>query len=276
MPPWPQLAPALLAASGLFAYHRLIYYDPTAGARSSIAGVEGFFFSPADGSPTLLLILACWFIFRRRGRLAVAMLAPPGPSVSLLGLALVGAAALTCVWAHYVDVLGLMIPSMSLMLMGGSIFLGGWAGGRSMVLPALFLVLAFPRPAVALNSVIFPMQLMTSANTAWLLQLGGVSVSQFGDLIFVEAGRIFHVIESCAGLKATETLTMTAVVYNELFYRTGRRALLLVLLSPRDRHRRQPPAGPLNHPQPPRLYRERSHVSGNSNANRWRAATRRH
>jgi exosortase len=231
-PGWPRLAPALLAASGLFAYHRLIDYDPTAGARSSIVGVEGFFFSPAAGSPTLLLILAGWFIFRRRGRLAVAMLAPPSPFVSLLGLALVVAAALVCVWAHYVDVLGLMIPSMSLMLLGGSIFLGGWAGGRSMLLPSLFLVLAYPHPAVALNSVIFAMQLMTSANTAWLLQLGGVSVSQFGDLIFVDGGRIFQVIESCAGLRSTETLVMAAVVYNELFYRTGRRALLLVLLSP--------------------------------------------
>jgi exosortase len=231
-PKWSKVGPALLAGSGLFAYHRLTDYDATAGARSAMDGVEGFFFSPAVSSPTLLLILAAWFIFRRRDRLAIAMLAPPGPFVGLLGLILVAAAALLCLWAHYVDVLGLMIPSISIMLLGGSIFLGGWPGGKAMLLPSLFLVLAFPHPAVALNAVIFPMQLMTSVNTAWLLQWGRLAVIQFGDLIFVANGTVFQVIESCAGLRSTETLAMTAVMYNEVFYRTGRRALLLVLSSP--------------------------------------------
>lgn len=232
MPGWSALGPGLLAASWIFAYHRLSQYDASAGARSSLAGVEDFFFSTAESSPNLLLFLAAWLIYQRRGRLAISMLAPPGPVVSAAGLSLVALASLLCIWSHYIDMIRLMIPSMSLMLLGGSIFVGGRAGAASMLLPSLCLVLAFPHPAVALNAVIFPLQLTTAENTAWILQLGGLKVLQLGDLIFVADGKIFQVIESCAGLRSTETLVMAAILYNEVLFRTGRRALLLVLISP--------------------------------------------
>ena len=223
---------ALLAAAGCFAYFRLIDYDPSAGVRGADGGVEEFFFAPQFSSPILILGLAAWLVYRRRTPLLRTMLLPLAPLAGLIGALLLFAAAATSVWANYVDVLGLMIPSLSLMIVGVSLFLGGWKGGVAMLVPAFFLLLAAPHPAVAVNAVIWPMQLMTAISTAWLLDLAGFEVLQFGDMLWVDREKLFQVIESCAGLGAMETLVMSAVVYNEIFSRTGRRALLLVLAAP--------------------------------------------
>ena len=46
------------------------------------------------------------------------------------------------------------------------------------------------------------------------------------------SGKIFQVIESCAGLRSIETLMMSAVVYAEIFGRRGPHALILVVAAP--------------------------------------------
>jgi exosortase/archaeosortase family protein len=45
-------------------------------------------------------------------------------------------------------------------------------------------------------------------------------------------GKVFQVIESCAGLRSLETLLMSAVVYCEIFHRRGTRAMLLIFAAP--------------------------------------------
>ena len=228
-----QIALAVCSAAALFAYHRLLEYDPTESAKGAMTGVEGFFFNPSVSSPTLLLVLAAWLIFRRHRALEATMLQRDRTApATALGLALFAAGWVLGIWAHYVSTLGLLVPSISLTLLGGSLFLGGWRAGFSMMVPATFLILAYPQPAVALNGLMFPMQLMTAANTKALLSLGGIPTTYFGDLIYVTGGKTFQVIESCAGLRSTETLIMAAVVYNEVFARVGRRALIIVAVSP--------------------------------------------
>jgi exosortase len=222
-----------LAASWLFAFHRLASWDPAAGVRNNpTGGFEGFFFAPAGSSPTLLLILAAWLTIRRRHDLFASMARPATPVPFALGLVLcLGASALS-IWAHYVDFLGLMIPSLSLMLLGGGLLLAGGRGACALLTPALFLVLAYPHPAVALNGIIFPMQLWTAKITVWAIELVGLPATLAGDLILRPSGKVFQVIESCAGLRSIETLMMSAVVYAEVFGRRGLRTLLLVAAAP--------------------------------------------
>ncbi len=221
-----------LGASWAFAFHRLASWDPAAGVRNNPAGIEGFFFAPSGSSPTLLLILAAWLTIRRRHDLFAAMTLPQSLVASGLGLIAILSASLLSIWAHYVDFLGLMIPSLSLMLVGGGLLLGGWRGVLVLLPPALFLILAFPHPAVAVNWVIFPMQLWTAKITVWAIELVGLQAGLAGDLILIPNGRVFQVIESCAGLRSIETLMMSAVVYSEIFGRRGAHAFTLVVAAP--------------------------------------------
>jgi exosortase len=229
---WKAFAPLLLVASGLFAYHKLAEYDPGTQLRSYVDGTEGFFFTPSGSSPTLLLILAAWLLFRRRKNLYAAMRSPPGPGGTAIALCLLLPAVLLGVWAPYVNGLGLLVPSLSLAILGGGLLLGGRAGLRAILLPALFLVLAFPHPPVLLNQFIFPLQLMTAEITVWILTCLGIPSHLAGDLILTDHGKVFQVIESCAGLRSMETLVMSAIVYAEIFYRRGAQAVLLVVAAP--------------------------------------------
>ena len=225
---WPELGALILTATAAFAYHRIA---DSPGSGSGTEAVEAFFFSPTATSPGLILGLATWLIFRRRGSLSDAMLSPSSPLSSGLSLVIMGAASGLCVWAHYVEALELMVPSMSMMLWGASFWLGGWSGASAMLTPCLFILLAFPPPAALLNSVIHPMQLMTASNTASLLQLAGIPASHLGELVFRE-GNTFYVIESCAGVRSTATLIMAAVIYIELLPLHRGRALCVMLVSP--------------------------------------------
>jgi len=224
--------PIALAACWVFAFHRLASWDPAAGVRNNASGVEGYFFAPAGSSPTLLLVLAAWLTIRRRHDLFAAMSRPESATASVLGLVTILGAALLNIWAHYVDFLGLMIPALSLMLLGGGLLLGGWRGALALLVPALFLVLAYPHPAVALNWIIYPMQLWTAKITVWAIEAVGLHATLAGDLILIPNGRVFQVIESCSGLRSIETLMMSAVVYTEIFSRRGTRAFILVAASP--------------------------------------------
>jgi len=232
MPDWSTSGPLLLAAAGLFAYWRIIEYDPSAGARNVVSGAEGFFFSPTGTYPGLLLVLTAWLLYRRRGRLALAMQLPRGAVAPLCGFAMMLLAAALATWAHYVDTLSLLIPSMSLMMFGGGLFLGGAEGGRATAVPAVFLLLAYPSPPALHNQLVWPMQLATASVAASVLNAVGIEATHSGDLIMVGGERLYQVIESCAGLRSIGTLLMSAFVYAEIFHRRGLRAALLIVAAP--------------------------------------------
>lgn len=222
-----RLAPLLLLGGlALFPFWGLLSYDPSEGPRS-LEGAEAVFFSPTDGNPVLVFAAAAWLLSRRVRLLAATE--SPG-AVSLAALFLVPASVL-CVWANYVAAPELLVPSLSLMLLGGAALWRGGRGVRTVLVPALFLLLAYRPPGILINQIVYPLQLATAAGASWYLDLVGISGQRSGDLIFT-GGRVFHVIESCAGLRSIETLLMAAVVYAELLGRPARHALLLVVITP--------------------------------------------
>ncbi len=221
-----------LALSSVFAFHRILDYAPAEGLRGGVEGSEAFFFSQRGEFPGLLLVLAAWLTFRRRGLLyeAISRGSPVwqwGPGAIAAG----GAVGLG-VWAHYVDVPGLMIPALSLALLGGGAFVGGRAGARALLLPAAFLVLAYPRPGVLLNQIVWPLQLLTVDVATGALALLNLGPEHLGDMIRTDDGRLFQVIEACSGLRSVETLIMSTIIYDEVFDRRGLRGLTLIALSP--------------------------------------------
>jgi exosortase len=212
----------------LLAYAGLVGWEPSAGSMRYESDAEAAFFNPSQKNPTLIFVLTAWLFGRRLPRLAASATATPWAIPGLLGLL---AAAAACVWAHYVETFELLIPSLSLMLLSGSLVIGGIGGFRIMRTPALFLLLAWPLPGVVLNQILFPLQLMTASATSTILHVFGMKAVTLGDFILTQ-GRIFHVIESCAGLRTIETLLMSAVLYAEVFGWRGWRATTLILMAP--------------------------------------------
>lgn len=223
---WPWGALGLAAA---FAYGRVLALDPYPSLRSAAGPTEDFFFATqGGGSPYLLLLLGALLVYHRREGIAAALGQPAAPRL----VAAFGVPALCAfVWAHFVGALDLTVISFSFMLLAAGALLGGRRGVRILILPALFLLLLIPLPGVWLNAIVFPMQLATARVAASIISLLGVESVLRGDQLLTTTG-LFHVIETCSGLRIIETLTMSGVLYSELFYRNRRQALILIASGP--------------------------------------------
>jgi len=213
----------------MFAFWPLLSFDPDTGVVRATPGIEGALFEPTGEDPRLIAVLAAWLLFTRRGRLAAAW--RDGLGDARLGTGLLMGALAVAAWATWVSAPDLLIQSLQLFLLGGAAMLGGRAGLRAVWLPTAFLLLAMPTPPVLLNAMLLPLQLATVQVCAGLLRAIGVEAWGFGDQLLMQRG-IFHVIETCSGIRLMQTLVMASVVYAELFGRRATRTLVLLALAP--------------------------------------------
>jgi EpsI family protein len=93
----------------------------------------------------------------------------------------------------------------------------------------LFLAFTIPLPAVLTNQLIYPLQLITTVHTAWLLNAIGISAAPEGVMLHL-ASHSFHVVENCSGLRSAFVLTTVAVGW-VCFFPTRRLAAALLILS---------------------------------------------
>ena len=142
----PRVLCLLALASILLLYRDLLGYDPTVTVRLQ-SDEEGALFEPVGGSPHLMFAVVLWILWRRRHHFEAALAAPEGGRLgSLLLLPAIASGA----WSVYVGAPDLLIVSLMLFLIGSAFLLAGAAGGRSMLLPALLLLLILD-PAQALE-----------------------------------------------------------------------------------------------------------------------------
>lgn len=222
-----QLAVLALAAGLALAYWPTLAWDPTQEVDAAVAdAVEGWFFSTVGSAPALTICIGLWILWNRRrpilagrpDRLDVAM----GAVLGTLATALL-------FWARTVGAPELGVPSLSLAIAGGAFAVGGRSGARSAALPAVFVLLAHPIPPALANLVLYPMQIGTAWAASAALSLFDIAHLRSADLIETST-RGFKVIETCAGLRSTVTLLMGALLYLELFGRSRRQALVILLL----------------------------------------------
>ncbi len=199
-----------------------------AAPASQLEAVDAFFFEPSASPPTLVFVISGW-LFSRRWRSFKSAIGGQRKVFSGGGLLL---AAVGCgLWAQYIAAPHLLLLSLIGALIGAALWLAGGKGFQAMALPAFFLFFAMPIPGVAINYLIYPLQLFAASAVQAILQVLGNQASVLGDRIYFEQ-KIFQVIESCSGLRGTLTLLMAAVLYLELFPRHRARALALVFLTP--------------------------------------------
>jgi exosortase len=213
------------ALGAVFAYRGILGIGESP---SDLEGPEAWVFDPAGSSPILIFAATGWLLARRWDRIQRAIGAPPRP---IAGLAAIAVAAALCVWSYYTGARNLLVPSFSLLMVGSALWLGGTVALRTVLLPALFVLIAMPIPIALVNHFVYPLQLLTAEVVTGILRLVGLDLHSQADLIYYR-GVTFQVIESCSGLRTISTILMSAFLYQDLFYRSRLQSTLLVIASP--------------------------------------------
>src|ERR1700730_3413960 len=111
----------------------------------------------------------------------------------------------------------IFLPRVSLLiLLAGLIILyQGWTFFRAVLFPWAFLILMIPIPALLINRVTFPLQLVAAKWAAALLELVRVPVLLEGNLLTL-ARKQLDVAEACSGIRSLLSLVTLAIIYGYL------------------------------------------------------------
>ncbi len=171
----------------------------------------------------LIPIVSAYLVWERRHRIRRCphRAFPWGYGVLLLGLALflLGRAATF----GYPTRLSFLIVLVGLVL-----FVAGPAVVRTLSFPLAYLLFMVPLPAILLNTIAFPLQLLAARTATVTLDLLNVPVLQEGNIIDLPTTRL-EVTEACSGLRSLVSLLALAVIYAYMIRRTWRDRLLLTL-----------------------------------------------
>jgi exosortase len=171
--------------------------------------------------------LSAYFAWQRRAALWVTVPLPNSWGISLLLLGLV-VLFLGRIGAE----LFLMRVSMIIVLGGLVLYPLGWAQLKVLAFPLTFLLFMIPIPALILNVVTFPLQLMAASLSTSGLQLIGLPVYREGNLIFLPRLTL-EVVEACSGIRSLVSLAAVAVVMAHLTQRRlWKQAVLVVSAVP--------------------------------------------
>lgn len=91
-------------------------------------------------------------------------------------------------------------------------------------------LLAIPLPALILNQITFPLQLLASRLSSALLPLAGVPVLRNGNVIQLPSMEL-EVAEACSGIRSLVSLFTVAVIFAFFFEQTRARRVTLALAS---------------------------------------------
>ena len=105
--------------------------------------------------------------------------------------------------------------SMLVVLAGVVILFLGWDLFRALLFPWAFLLLMIPIPAIVLNQITFPLQLLASRVAAAILPVLGVPVLREGNVMNLAAMPL-EVAVACSGIRSLMSLVTLAIIYGYL------------------------------------------------------------
>ena len=216
LPQWQAVALLLLVA-GLYAKILVALFLQWVGPHSDPSFQHGIF----------VPLFALFVLWQDRKRLhAIA------PAPSWTGLPLIALGLLMLI----VGVLGaenfLSRASLLVLLAGLIIMFLGWTFFRAVLFPWAVLLLMIPIPALILQQVTFPLQMLAAKLATALLQLVQVPVLREGNVINL-ASMPLDVAEACSGIRSLLTLVTLAIIYGYLMEtRIWMRGLLAVSAVP--------------------------------------------
>src|SRR5271165_981203 len=161
-------------------------------------------------------------LWQERGRLSRIV-----PRPSWIGLAVIAFALCLLTLGQLGAELFLARSSLLVLLAGLVILFLGWEFMRAAFFPWAFLLLMIPIPAIVLNQITFPLQLLASKVAATVLPLLGVPILREGNVINLPAMAL-EVAEACSGIRSLMSLLTLAIIYG---YLTERRLWVRWLLA---------------------------------------------
>jgi exosortase A len=186
-----------------------------------VAAVSVWTSSTAYNHCWLILPIAAWLAWQRRGRLAV--LAPePAPLFALLALP----GAIAWLAAERLGVMeGRQLVAMGLLWVLVLAVLG-WRVSLAFAGPLAYLVFLVPFGGFA----VAPLQHITARLIDWGLDLVGITHFVDGLMIETPAG-LFHVAEACAGLRFIIAALAFGALYALVIFRSPWRRLVVMVLA---------------------------------------------
>lgn len=170
---------------------------------TTLRGLVDEWLSSADSSyGVVLAVVALAVIWQRRASFARARTtdaaAAPGAVTLVIGL------CLYLIGQFGADV---FLSRMSFMIVvtGALWFLAGGAAVRTIAAPLLFLLIAIPLPALVVNAITLPLQIVASRIGETTLAAAGVSVFRDGNLLELPSTTL-EVAEACSGLRSIISL----------------------------------------------------------------------
>ena len=171
----------------------------------------------------LVPVLSAYFVWQRRQQLASAPQQPHWGGFCVLFLGLV-----VLFLGHFGAELFLMRISMTLVIAGVVVYVLGWHYLHLLAFPVVFLLFMIPPPAIVLNLLTFPLQLLAAKVSTFSLQLIHLPVYREGNVIFLPYVTL-EVVEACSGLRSLMSLLTLAVVFAHLTQRHPWKRTLLVV-----------------------------------------------
>lgn len=169
-------------------------------------------YGDANYSHALLVPFFCAFlVWRRRHDWKIAEKKP-----SNAGLILVIAAIALLYLASIGAELFISRASLVILLAGITLFVWGRASVRVVLFPLMFLLFAFPLPAILYNKLVLPLQLLSSRLAAAALEhITIVPVLREGNVLILPHCTL-EVVEACSGIRSLLALVALAVGYSYL------------------------------------------------------------
>jgi exosortase len=175
----------------------------------------------------LVPIISAYFVWDRRQQLRGVVRQPSAWGILLL---LTGVCMLFL--GHIGAELFLMRSSMIVVITGLMLYCCGWKILRMLAFPLAFLTLMVPLPAIILNMITFPLQLLAAKFSTMSLQLVGLPVYREGNIVFLPHTTL-EIVEACSGIRSLVSLLALAVVFAYVTQRQiGKRWALVVSAIP--------------------------------------------
>jgi len=188
------------------AYRSLLSWDP---GREVNPIDESWFFRPSETSPRVIFLLAAALLWRKWPALREAARHPGSPGAAVVLLLVSFALYL---WGHHAAAPDLILASGVALALAASLLWAGARLARALLFPLLVLLFAIPIPAVLTNALFYTLQGWTARDAAFLLSLAGMPLIREGNAIY-GVHEQFMVIDTCAGLRFIEVLTLLAVLF---------------------------------------------------------------
>ena len=171
----------------------------------------------------LIPVLSGYFLWERWHALAQLPVqpSPVGFLVMLLGIALL---LLGQVGAE----LFLMRVSLVVLIAGLVLYHSGWRYLKGMAFPIVLLLFMIPWPAIILNALTLPLQLLAARLSTSSLQLMDLPVYREGNVIFLPNVTL-EVVEACSGIRSLVSLLALAVVFAYMTQRHVWKIAVLVI-----------------------------------------------